>query len=33
MQDLGGLPLVLMLVEYCLRKMMEAECAAAQIEA
>ena len=33
MQDLGGLPLVLMLAEYCLRKMMDAECAAAQIEA
>jgi hypothetical protein len=33
MQELGGLPLVLMPVEYCLRKLMEAECAEAQIEA
>jgi DNA-binding transcriptional LysR family regulator len=32
MQDLGGLPLVLMPVDYCLRKMVEAECAKAQIE-
>jgi len=32
MQDLGGLPLVLMPVEYCLRKMVEAECAKAQIK-
>jgi hypothetical protein len=30
MQDLGGLSLVLMPVEYCLQKMMEAECAEAQ---
>jgi LysR family transcriptional regulator, cyn operon transcriptional activator len=32
MQDLGGLPLVLMPVDYCLRKMVEAECAKAQIK-
>lgn len=31
MQDLGGLPLVLMPVDYCLRKMVEAECADARI--
>jgi len=30
MQDLDGLPLVLMPVEYCLQKMMTAECAEAQ---
>ena len=29
-QDLGGLPLVLMPVDYCLRKMVEAECAEVQ---
>lgn len=32
MQDLAGLPLVLMPVDYCLRKMVEAECAAARIQ-
>jgi DNA-binding transcriptional LysR family regulator len=32
MQDLDGLPLVLMPVEYCLWKMVEAECAKAQIK-
>jgi LysR family cyn operon transcriptional activator len=32
MQDLGGLPLVLMAVDYWLRKMVEAECAKAQIK-
>lgn len=32
MQDLGGLPLVLMPVDYCLRKMVEAECAEARIQ-
>ena len=32
MQDLGELPLVLMPVDYCLRKMVEAECAEAQIK-
>ncbi|MBX3236205.1 MAG: LysR family transcriptional regulator [Nitrospiraceae bacterium] len=31
MQDLGGLPLVLMPVDYCLRKMVEAECAKAGV--
>ena len=29
-QDLGGLPLVLMPVDCCLRKMVEAECAEVQ---
>ena len=29
-QDLGGLPLILMPVDYCLRKMVEAECAEVQ---
>jgi hypothetical protein len=33
MQDLGGLPLVFMPVEYCPRKMVEAECAETQINA
>jgi DNA-binding transcriptional LysR family regulator len=32
MQDLGGFPLVLIPIEYCLRKMLEAECTEAQIE-
>jgi LysR family cyn operon transcriptional activator len=31
MQDLGGLPLVLMPADYCLRKMVEAECAKARV--
>ena len=31
-QDLGGLPLVLMPVDYCLWKMVEAECAEARIK-
>lgn len=32
MQDLAGLPLVLMPVDYCLRKMVEAECAEARVQ-
>lgn len=32
MRDLAGLPLVLMPVDYCLRKMVEAECAEARIQ-
>jgi DNA-binding transcriptional LysR family regulator len=32
MQDLGGLPLVLMPVDYCLRNMVEVECAEVQIK-
>ncbi|HJT22107.1 MAG TPA: LysR substrate-binding domain-containing protein [Nitrospira sp.] len=32
MQELGGLPLVLMPADYCLRKMVEAECAKARVE-
>jgi DNA-binding transcriptional LysR family regulator len=32
MQNLDGLPLILMPVDYCLRKMVEAECAEAQIK-
>ncbi len=32
MQDLGGLRLVLISVDYCLRKMMETECVEAQIK-
>ncbi len=32
MKDLGGLPLVLMPADYCLRKMVEAECAEAQVK-
>ncbi|HEU4683370.1 MAG TPA: LysR substrate-binding domain-containing protein [Nitrospira sp.] len=32
MQDLGGQPLVLMPADYCLRKMIEAECAQAQVK-
>lgn len=32
MHELGGLPLVLMPVDYCLRKMVEAECAEAMIQ-
>jgi LysR family transcriptional regulator, cyn operon transcriptional activator len=32
MRDLGGLPLVLMPADYCLRKMVEAECTAAQVK-
>lgn len=32
MQDLGGLPLVRMPVDYCLQKLVEAECADAQIK-
>ncbi len=31
MQDLGELPLILMPVEYCLRRIVETECAEAQI--
>lgn len=31
MQDLGGLPLVLMPTDYCLRKMVEVECAKAKV--
>ena len=31
MKDLGGLPLVLMPADYCLRKMVEAECAQARV--
>jgi LysR family transcriptional regulator, cyn operon transcriptional activator len=31
MQDLGGVPLVLMPVDYCLRKMVEQECAKARV--
>ncbi len=33
MQDLGGLPLVLIPVDYCRRKMVEAKCTEAQIKA
>jgi len=32
MKDLGGLPLILMPVDYCLRKMVEAECAEARVK-
>jgi LysR family cyn operon transcriptional activator len=32
MKDLGDLPLILMPVDYCLRKMVEAECTEAQIK-
>lgn len=32
MQDLGGFPLILMPIEYCLRKLLEAACTEAQIE-
>lgn len=32
MQELAGLPLVLMPVDYCLRKMVEAECAEARVQ-
>ena len=32
MHELAGLPLVLMPVDYCLRKMVEAECTAAQVD-
>lgn len=32
MRDLAGLPLVLMPVDYCLRKMVEAECAKAHVQ-
>ncbi|HEY6084341.1 MAG TPA: LysR substrate-binding domain-containing protein [Nitrospira sp.] len=32
MQELGGLPLVLMPSDYCLRKMVEAECARARVQ-
>ena len=32
MQDLGGLPLVLMPADYCLRKMVEEECARADVK-
>ncbi len=32
MQDLAGLPLVLMPADYCLRKMVESECAEAQVK-